>query len=837
MVLARILSSWRSEPDIGGNISAWETEPARPAQLSDFPAELHPALAQALAHQGIYRLYSHQIEAWKHARSGRNVVIVTGTSSGKTLAYNLPVLQTLLAEPEARALYLFPTKALAQDQHSGLRYLAQQIKGAGAPVSPAIYDGDTPSGARSSIRGSSRVVLTNPDMLHTGILPHHTLWAEFFRSLRFIVIDELHTYRGVFGSHVANVLRRVQRVARFYGSHPQFILTSATIANPKELAERLVEGPVELVDNDGAAKGERHFMIYNPPIINPDIGLRRSALLESVRLAGELIDRGVQTILFGRTRRSVELLLTYLRQSLASPPDSVRGYRSGYLPAERRAIEQGLRQGNVRGVVATSALELGIDIGGMGAAVLAGYPGTIAAARQQAGRAGRKTEASLAILVATADALDQFLAHHPEYFFGRSPEQALIQPNHLLIALDHIRCAAFELPFRLGESFGSLPAETVAEYLNFLAEGGELHENRGSFFWLADAYPASGISLRSASPVQVLLQIDRDGELVTIGQVDLESAAWMVHPQAIYLHEGQPYLIEDLNLENNLARLSPTQVDYYTEPLRDTAVERISTLKEEPAQACRKFYGELQVTTRVTGFRQVRYYTYERLGVGELSLPPTQLQTTGYWLTLDPATVARLQEMGVWTGSPNDYGPNWSLLTRRVRQRDGFRCQVCGMLEQGTAHHVHHKVPFRSFASIEAANQLDNLITLCPSCHRRVEQNVRMRSGLAGMAYVLGNLAPFFLMCDSRDLGVHSDPQSPLGEGQPTVVIYDNLPVGIGLSERLFDLHAELLARAQETVSACECTDGCPSCVGPAGENGAGGKRETVEILDLLKLI
>ena len=566
-------------------------------------------------------------------------------------------------------------------------------------------------------------------------------------------------------------------------------------------------------------------------MVNPEIGLRRSSLLDSVRLAGELIDRGVQTIIFGRTRRAVELILTYLRQNLVSGRDSVRGYRSGYLPAERRAIEHGLKDGSVRGVVATTALELGIDIGGMGAAVLAGYPGTIAATRQQAGRAGRKTDASLAILVASADALDQFLAHHPEYFFGRSPEQALIQPDHLLIVLNHIRCAAFELPFNLGESFGRLDPEIVAGLLKFLEESGVVQENRGRYYWMADQYPASSISLRSASPQQVLLQVEQDGGLVTIGQVDLESASWMVHPQAIYLHESQSYLVEDLNLETNLARLRPAQVDYYTQPLSDTTVERINILKQEPALGCQKYYGELKVTTQVKGFRQVRYYTYERLGQGEVSLPPTTLQTSGYWVTLSEATVVALQEMGLWTGSPNDYGPEWPALSRRVRQRDGFRCQVCGTTEEGQAHHVHHKAPFRSFTSRELANRMDNLITLCPGCHRRAEQNVRMRSGLSGMAYVLGNLAPFFLMCASKDLGVHSDPQSPLGEGQPTVVIYDNLPVGIGLSERLFDLHAELLARAYETVLNCECSDGCPSCVGPAGENGSGGKRETLALL------
>ncbi|HEX9029993.1 MAG TPA: DEAD/DEAH box helicase, partial [Anaerolineales bacterium] len=768
-----------------------------------------------------------------------SVAVVTGTASGKTLCYNLPVLDRLLRDHQARALYLFPTKALAQDQLSAVREqiasLGDRLSGEAGPK-PAVYDGDTPSSARPAIRTASRLIVSNPDMLHTGILPHHTAWAEFFRNLQFVVVDEMHTYRGVFGSHVANVLRRLKRIARFYGAYPQFILTSATIANPAELAGRLVEEDVAVVEQDGAARGPKSFLIYNPPVIDRELGLRRSSLQESVRLAEDLLSYGLQTILFARSRRSVEIILTYLREKVPAGPAAIRGYRSGYLPAQRREIERGLRDGAVRAVVATNALELGIDIGGLGAAVLVGYPGSIAASWQQAGRAGRGAAASLAILVATADPLDQFLAGHPDYFFARSPEQALINPDNLLILLHHLRCAAFELPFQDGESFGRVPSTQVTELLDFLQAAGEVYRSGPKVFWMADQYPAQAVSLRSASAENVSLQVNEADAAgpVSIGQVDLTSASWMVHPQAIYLHEGQSYLVEALDLEAKVARLRPVETDYYTEPRSETTVALVSQAAEASAPGATTAYGEIRVTTQVIGYRQVRWYTHEQLGLGELDLPPSELETTGYWLALDDATVARLVELGLWTNAPNEYGPGWAALRQRVRQRDGYRCQVCGVVEQGKAHDVHHKVPFRTFASAEQANQMSNLVTLCSSCHHKVETNVRVRSGLAGLAFVLGHLAPLFLMCDTRDLGVHSDPQSPVAAGRPAVVLYDQAPGGIGFSQRLFELHGELVKRAYELVLACECADGCPSCVGPGGENGQGGKRETLAILQAL---
>jgi len=872
MSLPTLLSRWRNDPETALNIPTWRTTPARPSRLCPFPADLPPALAETLAGRGITSLYSHQVEAWTHARRGENVVLATGTASGKTLGYNLPVVAALMEDPEVRALYLFPTKALSQDQLAGLNQLTSRLhqKSSTINLQSAIYDGDTPAAHRPSIRGKARIVLSNPDMLHTGILPHHTNWEEFFRGLRFVVIDEMHTYRGVFGSHVANVLRRLKRVARFYGASPQFILTSATIGNPAGLAERLTEAPVALVDEDGSGRGERHFLIYNPPVVDPALGLRKSSVQESVRLAQDLLAEGVQGVVFARSRRSVEILLKYLQESPPSPLNSspnetreggegIKGYRSGYLPSQRRAIEKGLRDGSVRLVVATNALELGIDIGGLGAALLVGYPGTIASTRQQAGRAGRGDEPAAAVLVATASPLDQFLAHHPEYFFARSPEQALVDPDHLLILLNHLRCAAFELPFQPGEDFGRLPAGKVKEFLDFLVGNRELHLSEERYFWMADAYPAAAISLRSASPDNVVLQVEDDqaGSGVqprTLGEVDLASAAWMVHPRAVYLHEGQQYYVQELDLERNTASLIPVSLDYYTEPQRQTEVSLISTTETSPiplsgqsagvpkgaGENGTKAYGELQVTTQVTGFRKRTWLGGENVGEEPLELPPSTLQTTGYWLTISEKTVEALSQEGLWTNAANDYGPDWEKIRERVRARDGFRCQVCGREEAGRQHDVHHKVPFRSFRDEagrvlrERANQLDNLVALCPECHKKAETNVRMRSGLAGLATVLGQLAPLFLMCDTADLGVHYDPQAPFAEGRPTVVLYDEVPAGIGFSQRLYEMHTELLKRALELVEECPCEEGCPSCVGPAGENGAGGKQETLAILRLL---
>jgi DEAD/DEAH box helicase domain-containing protein len=833
---------WRKERTIMENVVEWHTDPERLAQSVAFPPDLHPAIQTSLNQKGIQSLYTHQAESWESIRAGKNVVIVTGTASGKTLCYQLPILQTYLDQPAATALFFFPTKALTQDQFTSLSGLIRSVKSSpeltgfldNTEIPVAIYDGDTASSMRSAIRSDAHMLLTNPDMLHIGILPHHTLWANFFRNLRFIVIDEIHVYRGVFGSHIANVIRRLKRVAAFYGASPQFILTSATIANPSELAERLIEEPVAEIDRDGSPRGEKHFLLYNPPIIQPEMGIRRPSSSESVRLTTDLLAYHVQTLMFTRTRRSVELLLKYLQDQNYDATDQLHGYRSGYLPQERRAIERDLREGVTRAVVTTNALELGVDIGTAGAVVMVGYPGTIAATRQQSGRAGRRTDSSLAVLVASAGPLDQFLMTHPEYIFGRSPERALINPDNLLILLQHIRCAAFELPFHQGDSFGRFPVDQLSELLDLLSQSGLLHLTGNNYYWVADQYPANDISLRSASGERILLSVDEDGQAHTIGEVDQESAHWMVHPQAIYLHEGRSYQVDELSFENKRATLTPADVDYFTEPRSDVNIEKINVINQDDSAGCVRAVGEVLVTSQVIGFRRVSWMTREVLSEHTLEMPATQLRTIGYWLALTEATVQKIRDQGLWSNDPNQYGPGWQKIKDLVRMRDRYTCQVCGAPESGKAFHVHHIVPFKQFISPQQANQITNLITLCPACHQRAETSVYIRSGLAGLSYVLHQMAPLFLMCDIGDLGVHSDPQSPIGDLQPTVIIYDMLPAGVGLSEALYQGHTDLLKKSFDLVRTCGCRDGCPGCVGPTAVNGYGGKQETLAILSLL---
>jgi DEAD/DEAH box helicase domain-containing protein len=844
VTLENLLEAWRQDPDTGPNISTWRSLPGRYAQIEALPADLPSALSAALTRRGITHLFSHQSQAWSHSLRGDHVVIATGTASGKTLAFQLPVLATLLENPQAHALLLYPTKALAQDQLSSLNtwlYELKQPPHYRQEILASIYDGDTPAARRSAIRNQAQILLSNPDMLHMGILPHHTNWEIFFQNLRFVVLDEVHTYRGVFGSHIGNLIRRLKRVANFYGSDPQFIMTSATIGNPKELAEKLIEAPAALVDEDGSGRGERHFLIFNPPVVDPTLGLRKSAVQEGVRLAKNLYSHQVQSVVFTRSRRSVEIFLKYLQESTPNTSISsddqggqIRGYRSGYLPGQRREIERGLRSGHTRMVVATNALELGIDIGSLGAALMIGYPGTIASTWQQAGRAGRGDKPAAAILVSTAAPLDQFLAHHPDYLLERSPEQALINPDHLLILLNHLRCAAFELPFQSGEKFGKLGAEQVGEFLDFLVSNQELHFSAGRYFWMADAYPAANLSLRSASASNVVLQVEDGKKPYSLGQVDLASASWMVHPGAVYLHEAQQFFVQDLDLEGKRATLIPVALDYFTEPLRQTDISLLNLNEQLSVPGGTKNHGEIQVTSQVTGFRKRQWLTGENFGEEPLEMIPDELQTTGYWLTLSENAVQSLREAGAWKNDVNDYGSEWQAIRTAVRQRDGYLCQVCGLPENGKQHEVHHKQPFRQFTSAHEANRLNNLVTLCPACHRKVEANVRMRSGLAGLASVLGQLAPLFLMCDTADLGVFADAKAAFADNQPAVALFDQIPAGIGFSQKLFELHTELIARSLELVQDCPCLDGCPSCVGPAGENGVGGRQETLAILKCL---
>ena len=827
MSISSVLGRWKTDPSIAPNITAWQEIPARNPQFEEFPDGIDRGIKDILGKIGISSLYSHQKAAWDAVEAGQHTVISTGTASGKSLAYQLPILSRIHKNSLSRSLLLFPTKALAQDQLNWLRLFPDILVSA--------YDGDTPTNARPKIRQSAQVIFSNPDMLHLGILPYHIQWADFFSNLDFIILDEIHIYRGVFGSHVANVIRRLKRITHHYGSSPQFILTSATIGNPKQLATSLIEEDPVLIKDDTSSRGKKHFLVYNPPIIDPKLGLRASMQNECIRLTSDLITCGNQTILFGRSRRSVEFMLRGLKEKAILSAYPVKSYRSGYLSKERREIEAGLRNGSIRGITATNALELGIDIGGLDAALLAGYPGTIAGTWQQAGRSGRSDKPSLSILVTSSTPIDQYLALHPEFIFSSNPECGLIDANNLLIALAHIKCAVYELPFNSESSYGTFSVSETVELLEALSATGKVHKANDIYFWMDEDYPASLISLRNASAQQITLLLETgNSKLNTIGQVDLESAYWMVHPGAVYLHAGDPYLVKDLDLVGFRAFLKPTMGDYYTEAEKQTSYTEIERHQEEPISGGRKFFGEIQITSRVTGFKKIKWRPYEVLSRESLDLPSTTLLSTGCWITLSQDTENHVRGMGLWSSSPNDYGPNWDMVRRNVLERDQHRCQMCKKYSHGEPLHVHHRQPLRSFASIDEANQLSNLISLCPRCHQRAEAIVRVNSGIRGLGHILHGLAPLLLMCDPGDLGLFADFQSPFGDNRPIVLLHEQIPAGIGFSKSLYDRFQELLNSATDLIEKCPCETGCPSCVGPGGEMGSGGKQETKAILSLL---
>ena len=631
----RRFEDWMESPN--SPVRAIRRQPARPAVTAPFPDSLTPVLRTALRERGIHELYSHQAEAFSLANQGRNIVVVTPTASGKTLCYNLPAINRILAEPGARAMYLFPTKALAEDQLHGFRSLNE---GLDQEIRAFTYDGDTPQDARRAIRERANVVLTNPDMLHSGILPHHTKWAKLFENLRFFVIDELHYYRGVYGSHLANLLRRLKRVCEFYGSSPQFICCSATIANPKELAESLTGLPFELIGTSGAPSGEKFFVFYNPPVINRELGIRRSYLHETRRVALEFIDRGQQTLVFANNRLATEVLLTYLKTACEQRPmgpDMVRGYRGGYLPRERRDIERKLRDGDIRAVVATNALELGIDIGSLDVVVLAGYPGTIASTLQRAGRAGRRATSSLAVLVASSAPVDQYIVEHPDYFFDRPPEFAHINPDNLEIALNHLRCAAFELPVREGEKFGN---HDTGELCRFLEETGFLHFSGGAWHWTSDTYPADAVSLRAVTSDNFVV-VDITGDHKVIADVSFPTALTTLHEKAIYLHEARQYQVERFDYDGRKAYVRRVDCDYFTDAIDYTQVKILEEYASAPlAGSASAAHGDVRVNTQVVGWKKVKFFTLENVGAGHLSMPEQEMHTTSFWLHF-PASFLR----------------------------------------------------------------------------------------------------------------------------------------------------------------------------------------------------
>ena len=632
----------QQDPMFMETVVRWEVLPARPAQYAPFPAGLDERLRPVLEKRGVHQLYSHQASAVEAILRGEDVVVVTPTASGKTMCYNLPVLSAILRNEDARALYLFPTKALSADQVSELYELIEEM---GVDIKTYTYDGDTPGAARRAVRQAGHIVVTNPDMLHSGILPHHTKWVKLFENLRYIVIDEIHTYRGVFGSNLANVLRRLLRLCEFYGSHPQFILCSATIANPKELAETLTGRPVTLIDNNGAPMGQRHFVFYNPPVINRQLGIRKGVIPETRAIAGMLLKNGIQAITFARSRLTVEVLTKYLKDLVRDPLGNagrVRGYRGGYLPTQRREIERGLRAGQIDAVVSTNAQELGIDIGALDACVLCGYPGTIASAWQQAGRAGRRKGTSIVFFVASSAAIDQYIVSHPDYFLKKSPENALLNPDNLYILLSHFKCAAFELPFEDGDSFGNAPAPE--ELLGYLEDMSIVRHVDGRYHWSAEDFPASEISLRSAAAEEnfVIIDVTDPAHHRVIGEMDRYTVPMLLHENAIYMHEARQYQVEKLDFDACKAFIRQVDVGYYTDANLNVNLSLLDIEKQEqePSGATRAL-GEVKVTTLVTMFKKIRFDTHETLGFGHVRLPETDMHTTAMWWTLPDGLAAR----------------------------------------------------------------------------------------------------------------------------------------------------------------------------------------------------
>ncbi|HOX12306.1 MAG TPA: DEAD/DEAH box helicase [Spirochaetales bacterium] len=634
----RVFERILADPDIAPCVARVERLPEAPGSFAPLPPDLDGRLAGALARRGIERLYTHQRASWDLARAGRNFVVVTPTASGKTLCYNLPVVQALLEDPSARALYLFPTKALSQDQQAELNEVAL---GGDLPVKIATYDGDTPSSVRVSARDTGRIVITNPDMLHSGVLPNHAKWSRFFSGLRYVVVDEMHGYRGIFGSHVANVIRRLKRIAAFYGSKPSFILCSATIGNPGALAELLVEEPVETVTENGAPRAEKLVVFYNPPLVDPVQGIRKSTATESQKLAVKLLRAGVKTILFARSRLRVELIAGYINQELRNLYTDNSGivvepYRSGLLPTERRAIERGLRDGTVHGVVSTNALELGIDIGGLDAAIIAGFPGSFASFWQQSGRAGRRSGLSAAFFVASSSPLDQYIVAHPEYFFGASPESGRVDPANPYVYMDHVKCAAFELPFGEGEPFG----QDVGEALAYLAEDGIVRKAGGRWHWSSSGYPSEEISLRSAASDNVVIVDATEGRNRVIGEMDRPSAKELVYDDAVYIHRGRQYVVLKLDLENRLCKVEEREVNYYTDAVVKTDIKVLSEDARGESAGHGWVLSDILVRSEAERFKKLRFHTHENVGYGDIHLPPEEMQTRGLAVLFPPETSA-----------------------------------------------------------------------------------------------------------------------------------------------------------------------------------------------------
>ncbi|MEN5115928.1 DEAD/DEAH box helicase [Luteimonas sp. TWI662] len=746
-----------------GRITGSLLLPGQPGRYAPMPGEVPEALARALRSRGIDRLYSHQAQAWAATQAGRHVVVATPTASGKSLCYTLPVLSAAIAA-RSKALYLFPTKALAQDQVAELL----ELNAAGElGLRAATFDGDTPGDARQAIRINSDIVVSNPDMLHQAILPHHTKWAQFFENLRYVVIDEIHTYRGVFGSHVANVIRRLKRVCAFYGVTPQFILCSATIGNAREHGRALIEvddAQLEAIDDGGAPRGDKHVLLWNPPVVNPDLGLRASARSQSNRIARLAIRSGLKTLVFCQTRLMVEVLTKYLKEVFDHDPRKprrIRAYRGGYLPTERRAAEREMRAGSIDGIVSTSALELGVDIGSLDVVVLNGYPGSISATWQRFGRAGRRQQPSVGVLVASSEPMDQYVVRHPEFFAQANPEHARIEPDQPLILLDHIRCAAFELPFVDGDMFGPV---APLPWLEVLAESGVLHHEGDRWEWIADSYPAQAVNLRSVADGNFVVVDRTDGRQTIIAEVDYSAAALTLYEGAIHMIQSEPFQVERLDWEGRKAYVQRTHVDYYTDAIDYTKLKVLDDAEQADAGQGSAHLGEVHVVRRVSGYKKIRFHTHENIGYGPVNLPDQELHTSAVW---------------------------WQLPQRALD------------------------------AAFDARHEaLDGFLGASYALHLVAQVAVMAESRDLQKAVGSGD-GTWFATADQRGRGQLRDGEGAaldiagIGRFAPTLYLYDNYPGGVGLSSPLFERRDELLAQAAALIDGCGCRAGCPACVGP----------------------
>ena len=744
------------QPDYAGQLACVEVLPERTGRFAEPSQPLPEPLRRLLERRGIERLYAHQVEALETARAGRDLVVVTGTASGKTLCYNLPILETCLADPDARALYLFPTKALAQDQLKGLTELLAEDEQIAGAIKPGVFDGDTPTAQRRRIKAEANLVLSNPDMLHATILPYHPKWARLFAELRYVVIDEVHTYRGILGANVACVLRRLFRVCEHYGSRPVVLAASATIANPAELTGRLINRPVDVIDQDGSPRGRKYFALWNPSPLGNDRLARRSASDDAVWLMTRAIEAGAQALTFTRTRQAAELIQRYVQDELRSRrspyADRVRAYRGGYLPNERRQIEDDLFHGQLRGVAATNALELGVDIGSLDVAILAGYPGTIASTWQQAGRSGRRHEESLALLIAGNDPVDQYLLRHPGYFFAQSPEHAVVDPENPYVLARHLTAAAFELP--LDETAPARFGESSPALTDVLCDAGQLNRVAGKTYFAGSQNPAHRISLRHMSDNTfsiVLVSQKREPRQANpppgdgrhempaahevIANVDAISAPELVYPEAVYLHNGESYFVRRLDLEGKVAYVERHEMDYYTQAVLESSVRITKESADSPAvPAARLAYGEADVSWQTVAFKKIKYGTRENVGFGPVDIPAQNLPTTAFWLAPEPSVRASLKAEGL-----------------------------------------------------------------------------RLGEGLCGLRNLAVVALPLVAMCDSRDISGVVDSKNL---GRPAVIMYDRYPGGLGYCEKGFFQIDQLLAICRQMVSECPCEDGCPSCVG-----------------------